>query len=62
MLCRGLFTPGHDGGASRDYDNVHGAAMRSNAGGYPLAISFAEVSRALQTVNVLNTLSSTRVS
>lgn len=43
ILCRGLFTPGHNDAASRVYDNVHGAALRLEEGGYSLAGSFEEV-------------------
>ncbi|CAM9474243.1 unnamed protein product, partial [Laminaria digitata] len=45
ILCRGLFTPGHNDAASRVYDNVHGAALRSEEGGYSLVGSFEEVQR-----------------
>lgn len=42
-LCRGFFTPGHNNRASRNHDNVHGAALRPEFGGYSLAETFAEV-------------------
>lgn len=42
VLCRGLFTPGHNDTASRTQDNVHGAALRSQEGD-SLAEAFAEV-------------------
>lgn len=43
MLCRGLFTPGHNDAASRIHDNVHGVALRPHAGGSSLVDSFAQV-------------------
>ncbi len=43
MLCRGLFTPGHNKEPSRIHDNVHGCALRQEQGGYPLEETFAEV-------------------
>ena len=44
VLCRGLFTPGHNDAASRVHDNVYGAALRPQADGYSLAASYAQVS------------------
>lgn len=43
VLCRGLFTPGHNKEPSRVHDNVHGCALRHEHGGYPLEEAFAEV-------------------
>lgn len=43
VLCRGLFTPGHNDAASRVHDNVHGAALRQHAGGSSLVDSFGQV-------------------
>lgn len=43
VLCRGLFTPGHNKEPSRVHDNVHGCALRVEHGGYPLEEAFAEV-------------------
>eukprot|EP00903_Cladosiphon_okamuranus_P013411 g12496.t1 len=45
VLCRGLFTPGHNKEPSRVHDNVHGCALRGEHGGYPLEEVFAEVQR-----------------
>lgn len=47
VLCRGLFTPGYNQDPFRVQDNVHGAALRSDFGGYPLVDSFAEVKSSL---------------
>lgn len=43
IFCRGLFTPGHNDGASKVNDNVHGASLRKQHGGYSLAEAYAEV-------------------
>ncbi|CAM9778016.1 unnamed protein product [Ectocarpus fasciculatus] len=45
VLCRGLFTPGHNKEPSRVHDNVHGVALRQEHGGYPLEEAFSEVQR-----------------
>ncbi|CAM9485102.1 unnamed protein product [Ectocarpus sp. 6 AP-2014] len=45
VLCRGLFTPGHNKEPSRVHDSVHGVALRQEHGGCPLEEAFSEVQR-----------------